>query len=141
MKKLFLGAMALSLLAVSCKKDDTPANVTPTKENLTGSYKLTAMTVQGNNVFDNANDNMNIYESCQRDDIYKLNADMTYQVVDAGTVCNPDGSYDGTDWELLANNQISLDGNTLTITSFDGKTLKVTGSQAGITMNSTYVKQ
>ncbi len=35
-------------------------------------------------------------EDCEKDDLIKLNADMTCNAVDAGTVCNPNGSENGT---------------------------------------------
>ena len=44
MKKVFLGLAIVALFVTSCKKDDAPANITPTVQNLTGSYKLSKVT-------------------------------------------------------------------------------------------------
>ncbi|HEU4469961.1 MAG TPA: lipocalin family protein [Flavisolibacter sp.] len=142
MKAIFSCLAAFVLLSsTSCKKDDDdPKPVTPTKENLTGSYKLTAATVAGVNIFNNSNESMNLYEACQRDDVYKLNADLSYQVADEGTQCSPSGSYTGT-WSFVNSTTIVLDGETATITSFDGKNLSVSSVQGGFTISSTFVKQ
>jgi len=141
MKKTILALSMLSLVFVSCKKDDKDEPVTPTKENLTGTYKMTAFTISsGGQSMDAFN---NLMEPCDRDDIYKLNADLTYNIVDAGTVCSPDNN-DVSTWSL-SGSTLTLDGDPGTIKSWNGKTLVVeatdNSSGTAVTYSSTFVKQ
>jgi hypothetical protein len=138
MKKTILALSLMSLVFVSCKKDDKDEPVTPTKENLTGSYKMTAFTVSntsGSLDFFNS-----VMEACDRDDVYKLNADMSYGVEDAGTVCSPDNNYTGGTWSITGTT-IDLDGETGTVKSWNGKTLVVEQVDAGTTYSQTFQKQ
>jgi hypothetical protein len=144
MKKTILALSMLSLVFVSCKKDDKDEPVTPTKENLTGSYKMTAATMaSGSSSIDVFNNDM-FTEACERDDIYKLNADLTYNVQDAGTTCSPTTAWTGT-WSLVSTTSIDIDGDVYTIKSWNGKTLvgEATDNSSGttITYTVTYVKQ
>lgn len=141
MKKVMLGFSVVALLATaSCKKDNNNTQVTPTKENLVGTYKMTAATMNNINVFNNSIESLNMFEACDRDDLYKLNADLTYEVIDAGTVCDPDNSYT-SEWDLTNSTTIVVDGEAGTINSFDGKTLVVSLNYGGTIAKSTYVKQ
>jgi hypothetical protein len=123
MKKVFLSLSVLVLLATACKKDkdeETAQNVTPTKENLTGSYKISKVEgIQGNQRQDVTNQ---VFEPCEIDDIYKLNADLTYQRVDAGQTCGNDVD---DSWEFISATSIKMEGVTYTIDKFDGKTLQL----------------
>lgn len=141
MKKVVCALSAMVLLATSCKKDNEEGPVTPTKENLTGSYKITKMQAGSGNQF------MDITaqdwaEECQKDDIHKLNVDNTYQSVDASTKCSPEGGESGT-WSLTNSTTIVIDGETLTIRSFDGKNLEVSYVEpfTSMTFVTTYQKQ
>ena len=99
----------LSLVFVSCKKDEDDEPVTPTKENLTGSYKMTAATMaSGGSSMDIFNNDM-FTEPCERDDIYKLNADLSFNVQDAGTVCSTTSVCTGS-WSLVNSTTINIDG-------------------------------
>jgi hypothetical protein len=141
MKKLLLGLSVIVLLTASCKKDKSETKtVTPTKENLTGKYKIIAATVNGVDVYNNSNASVNVFEACDRDDEYYLNTDLSYDVVDAGTQCSPDNNWTGT-WSLTNSTTIDLDGDVFTIKSFDGTTLVATYTDQGITYSATYVKQ
>lgn len=135
MKKLFLGAMALSLLSVSCSKKETEAAaITPTEQNLAGTYKLTAATMGNTNYFD-------MMDACMKDDVYKLNSDMTYERVDAGSVCNPDNGETG-DWDLIDSKTIEIGGVTQTIEFFNGTKLIASFDMGqGQVVKSTYMKQ
>ena len=121
MKKLVLGLLSLTLIATACKKskDSTPI----TKETITGTYKMTAakLTVSG---VPGSHDAFADMSDCQKDDLYKLNADYTFDYVDAGTICNPAGDF--SDVWSLSGNQLTLYGTTGTITKFDGSILEVT---------------
>lgn len=145
MKKTILALSVVALMFTACKKDeDAPANVTPTVTNLPGTYIITAATVSSGgtsvNVFNNSDASMNWFEACDRDDQYKLNANMSYDVVDAGTACSPDNSYSGT-WALPSSTSIDIDGNIGTIQSYNGKTLVVTEDYGGAIYTVTYQKQ
>lgn len=144
MKKTILALSVFTLLITACNKDeDTPANVTPTVSNLTGTYIITAASITSGgtsvNVFNNTNESMNYFEACDRDDQYKLNADMSFNVVDAGTACSPDNNYSGT-WALPSSTTIDIDGTVSTIKSFNGKTLVATEDYGGATYSVTYQK-
>jgi hypothetical protein len=137
MKKAIFALSVLTLVFASCKKDNKDEPVTPTKENLTGSYRLTAFTVTSGGSTLNL---FNMMDACQKDDIYKLNADNSYVVDDAGIVCSPSNEYTG-DWSLVNSTTINIDGDVGTIKSWNGKTLVVEGTDSGNTYSQTYVKQ
>jgi len=96
MKKTIFALSMVSLLFAACKKNDKEApDITPTIQNVAGSYKLAKITVKvGSNPEQDVTSSYQ--ETCERDDINKFNTDLTYNYIDAGTVCSPDGSYDGT---------------------------------------------
>jgi hypothetical protein len=148
MKKTILALSMLSLVFVSCKKDDKdPDPITPTKENLTASYKMTGMTWAGVNVFNNADENANFVEACERDDVYTLKADLTAERTDAGTQCSPASTATGS-WEFTSSNNTILisDLSTTmdiegTVKSWNGKTLVVEDNSAGFVISVTLQKQ
>ena len=147
MKKILLSLSVAALFATtSCKKDKETTNqsVTPTKENLVGTWKITAATVssggQNVNVFNNSNESINFFEPCERDDRYQLNADLTYAYIDAGTQCDPEGSYEGT-WNLVNATTMQVDGQDGTIKSFNGTSLVTEVDLGGSTFTVTYTKQ
>ena len=140
MKKSLLAFSAIALLFTACKKDkDEPAPVTPTVQNLAGSYKLVDVKVKSGSAAE-ASIYDQLWEPCQKDDIYTLKADMTYQIQDAGTACDPAGNYSDT-WALTNNTTIVVDSETLTIRKFDGKNLELTVDFMGSTEVFYYVKQ
>jgi hypothetical protein len=123
MKWALTALVCSSAILFSCKKDPvTPApDCSINQTNLSGAYKLTAITYQRNatapvvNYFD-------FMDACEKDDIITLKSNGTYQYNDAGTVCDPNGSNDGT-WSVTGNS-INSDGSINgTITSYDCKTL------------------
>jgi hypothetical protein len=144
MKKTILALSMLSLVFVSCSKDDKDEPVTPTKENLTGSYKMTALSMSSSQGSIDLFNNDMFTPACMRDDIYKLNADLTYNVQDAGTQCSPATTDSGT-WSLPSSTTINIDGDVYVIKSWNGKTLvaEQTDNSSGttVTYSSTYVKQ
>lgn len=140
MKKAILALSMLVVLA-SCKKDKNDDPITPTKENLTGTYKITAATItSGGSTVDVFNNDV-FFEACDRDDVYKLNADLSYDIQDAGVVCSPDNNYTGGTWALVNATSIDIDGDVYTIKSWNGKTLVGEFTDTGITGTVTYVKQ
>lgn len=142
-KWISLALVSIIVVAISCSKD-TSSNSNPsaiTKENIAGSYLLTAATgsipgLPPQNVYDSI-------PPCQRDDIYKLNLDYTMVYVDAGTKCSPPG--DSTSTWALNGNTIAIGGDTASIQSFNGKTLVVSKVVAflgiAVTTTDTFTKQ
>ena len=131
--------MTLALFATACKKSkDAPAI---TKDNLVGTYVVTAATMKVGS--SSEADMLGSLDDCQKDDQYKLNADDTYNIIDAGVQCSPTGEY--TDNWSLSGNQITIDGEVGTVTKFDGTNLEVTNeySDSGMTftLKTTYKKQ
>jgi hypothetical protein len=117
---LSLAGVIAILLAVSCKKSSSNSS-SITVQNLAGTYTLTALTVTipplpPQSIIDSV-------PTCQRDDEYKLNTDLTYDYIDAGTKCNPPG--DGTGVWSLSGNTITIDTTQSTIQKFDGRTLVI----------------
>jgi hypothetical protein len=121
MKKILLGLFSLSLLATACKKGkDAPA---PTKENLAGQYKLTAMIEKSPGMQD-----VDLYathtDACDKDNITELKTDGTYTYSDVGVVCEPADDNQGI-WSV-SGNTITFDEYPVTISKFDGSTLEIT---------------
>lgn len=139
MKKVFFALSALVVLATACGKDDEKA-VTPTKDNLVGSYKTTKLTMTSNGQTVDITNNDMFTESCERDDIIKLNSTGTYDVVDAGVQCDPTSDDSGT-WSLTNSTTLTLDGAPVTIKSFNGKTLEIEESYSGTVFNTILTKQ
>jgi hypothetical protein len=146
MKKTIVALSMLTVVFVSCKKDDKDEQIAPTIANLTGSYKVTAATAAGTNVFNNSNEGLNQFESCERDDVYTLNADLTAVRTDAGTQCDPVNNGAGT-WNLTNSTTISLTEvfSTVdvegTIKSWNGKTLVVEEDNGMYVVSVTLQKQ
>ena len=141
MKKLLFGLFSLTLLATACKKDkDAPAI---TKENIAGTYKLMSIKVSLNGSPEMDADDR---EVCEKDDLYKLNADNSFNYVDAGSICDPAGDFSAS-WQLSGSELSSEDFTDLngTVTSFDGTNLEVTlnGTEGDMTykIRSTFQKQ
>lgn len=142
MRKVLFAFSALVVLATSCKKDkDDDGPVTPTKENLVGSYKVTKVQAGSGTQFMDIT-SQDWAEACEKDDLHKLNADNTYQWVDAGVKCDPSEDYTDT-WSLTNSTTLVIDGETLTIRSFDGKNLEVSYLEPFTTLTyiTTYQKQ
>ncbi|MGG9962448.1 lipocalin family protein [Ferruginibacter sp. SUN106] len=122
--KWALTAIVCSTLFFSCKKDpvtppvpDCSINMT----NLSGAYKLTALQYKRDAAAPVVN-YLDFMDACEKDDIVTLKSNGTYHYNDAGTVCTPNGSNDGT-WSVNGNT-INSDGTVNgTISSYDCKTL------------------
>ena len=145
MKKLYLSLLTLFLFAFiafnSCKKDNE--TVPATKENLIGSYKLIQVTAKAEGIPEHSIYNEYLAE-CEKDDIYQLNGDFSYDHVDAGIKCDPAGD-ESSIWSLPLTNSIEIEGVVGTINKFDGKILVVlvTDNSGGFTytVTMTYSKQ
>lgn len=69
----------------SCKKDDDkrPADIMPTTANRVGTYTMVKATLM--NGSQETRVTSSFYKTYERDDQYKLNANMTVNYVSAGT--------------------------------------------------------
>ena len=136
MRNIFTGLALIGLITLSCKKNnDVSANVTPTKDNLVGTYKLSKITIRMG-----SSETPYPLGQCQADDLEQLNADMTYNPIDAGLSCNPSGSFNST-WALNSSTAITIDATDYIIEKFDGKNLQLTHVVSGQTAVAYFVKQ
>jgi len=139
MRKSILALSLLALLSSCDKDDDDNKEITPTVANLSGSYKITAATANIGGTSINLLSNEAYFENCEKDDLYLLNSNLSYEIKDQGTKCSPSGDYVGT-WSLNGN-KINIDGDEATIKSWNGKTLVGEAGDAMGTVTITYTKQ
>lgn len=106
-----------TFLFFSCNKPKNDCTVTT--QSISGSYKITAATYKANAGAAEI-DNFNILfpDPCQRDDVYTFNAAGTYQIADVGMICTTPGNDNGT-WSVTGPTVIVIDGEPVTIESFD----------------------
>ncbi len=134
-------AVCAVLLFMSCKKDDTPPAIT--KENLSGTYKLTAYTATSPITGSEVIDLYNMMLPCQKDNLVTLKTDLTATYTDAGVKCDPAEDASGT-WNVKGKT-FTLDEEEATIEKFDGNTLilSASGTESGIpfTYTTTFTKQ
>lgn len=144
-KNLFL-LIFIAVLFTGCSKSDDTQDPVPGCElnaaNIAGTYKVTAIRYKINSGTPEL-DAYSIYlEDCQKDDLYVLNNNGTLNYNDAGTQCNPPGSYTNT-W-TLAGNVLTINGRSFTITSFNCATATGTTENlvsAGDKATFTFTKQ
>jgi hypothetical protein len=109
------------LTVISCQKEEN-LNTEITVASLSGTYGLTALTwTYGGTTY-------NIYDSldaCDRDNLTKLNTDMSLNFIDAGIVCSPPTDDNG-EWSL-SGDSLYFDNLAVKIESFDGTTLVLSG--------------
>jgi hypothetical protein len=120
--KRTLMVMASSIVFFACKKEkDNTSGCSVTMENLSGAYKLTALQYMASA---NAapSDYLAYMDDCEKDDILNLRNNGTYKEDDAGTVCDPIKTAEGS-WQLHGNTLTSDGTLNGTIASFDCKTL------------------
>jgi hypothetical protein len=139
-----IAVIGIIIFAGACSKDNSGGNSSSiTVANLAGSYKLTAATANAFGITINALDSL---PACQKDDIYKLNSNLSFNYIDTGTVCNPSGSYTDT-WNIIGTTKIVIGSDTGNIQSFNGTVLVVTsnvtipGLPGPVTTTDTFTKQ
>ena len=122
-----IGIVATLVFASSCRKKDRldwNNNITPTIENLQGIYAIKGARWGDLNVFDNSFPDANAVRPCDKDDIYRLNADFSFKVSDIGIVCSPTNNETGT-WSLIDSKTLRLNNDIGTIYYFDGTKLVI----------------
>lgn len=135
MKKILLLATFGIFVMSSCNKDDDNCETNVTT--VSGTYKLTSLKYKASGQPEV--DLFAFMDACEKDDLTVLNANGTYAYQDAGTACDPNGSFSGT-WSL-SGSTITVDGDTGTLQSFDCSTLVFYVEDAGDRLTFTYVKQ
>lgn len=145
MKKLLLGVFALSLIAVSCKKDEDDA---PTKAQLltNGSSK----TWKIDKVFIDGNDLSSLLEPCDLDDNFIFRSDFTYEENEGETKCDSaDAQIGDTGVWAFADNETKLisvstgetEPDTVTITTLTESNFKISSVEDGQTQELWLVKK
>jgi hypothetical protein len=121
MKKLLFSAAIAALALASCKKSNGDEAKAITKENIIGTFKVTAFTYTLNGV---PGDGLKEMEACEKDDLHIFKAGDVYEYADAGTKCDPDGSYLST-WSLVGD-QMNADGESGKITLLTATKMETT---------------
>jgi hypothetical protein len=123
MKKVMFGLFSLSMLVTACKKEDN--DCPKTQAELAGTYKLSLVElVSGTTAVPITDDYL---EACEKDDELILNANGTFNFLDAGIACDPTSSETGT-WQVNSNGTFTINDEILTledavIAKFDCKNL------------------
>lgn len=141
MKKLIV-LLLLLMVIFSCKKNkDKNPSCSTDAASISGSYKITAYTYKASTSSPEIDYYSTIFpDACDRDNVLTFNANGTYQLIDAGVACSPPGNDNGT-WALAGTTTMQIDGDAVTIESFDCKKLifvnadtQTTGDQLKITL-------
>lgn len=125
MKKVTTAFTLVALLTsgalFSCNKNPDVPTCEITVTNLSGSYKLSALQYKSSASAAPV-DYLATMDDCEKDNILILKSDGSYHSDDAGTVCSPSESGDGT-WQLKGNTLTSDGTLNGIIDSYDCKTL------------------
>ena len=116
MKKI-ISIILLCAFFTSCKKEQ---NKTCNQDmaGISGTYKITAVTYKAStSAADQDYYTQFFTDACQRDDLFVLNANGTFTLMDAGVKCSPAGDDTGT-WNVDGNTG-NINGSVITIQSFD----------------------
>ncbi|MEO6405744.1 MAG: lipocalin family protein [Ferruginibacter sp.] len=137
MKKL-LGLIAFSgILFSSCKKDN---NCDLNSASVAGSYKITSLKYKQTPSSPEV-DLYNSLSACEKDDIYIFDSNGSFNYQDAGTICNPSGSYNSS-WSL-SGNTLTYDGDAYNVSSFNCSNMSLTGNSlfvSGDVATATFVR-
>jgi hypothetical protein len=123
MKQIIFLSILTVLFFTACEKDDDTPSCTTNTASIAGPYKITAVTYKASaSSAEMDYFNMLFPDACERDDVYTFQTNSTYQIKDAGVVCTPNGDDNGT-WSFVSANSMIIDGDQVTLESFDCKTL------------------
>jgi len=137
MRKMMLAFSFLAIFSCKKKKDEDKGTTTPSRDQLVGTYKQTGHTINGGNVFTAGG----LYEACDMDDTYTLNANNTYNITDAGTTCSPSNTGTGT-WSISGSTFV-MDSDTMQVVNYQNGTLTLnqTISFGGMNMTNVFTYQ
>ena len=137
MRKLPIPFLVALFFLVSCKKENKTCDLNAS--NITGSYKVTAYTYQPD-ASSPPEDFLATTETCKRDDVLTFNDNGTTTHTDAGVKCFP--SQDDTGAWSLNGDVLTVDGDALTISTFNCSTMVLTQTGLpGETINVTFIRQ
>lgn len=107
------------------RQDDSnpPVICTLSDAALAGKYKISTVKYKVNSSTPEVDGKSILFESCQLDDTYTFKANHSLEYADAGTICEPNGSYTST-WSL-AGNILNLDGSNLKVEAFSCNSLTI----------------
>ena len=127
MKQITLLAALTIMIVTACSKDPKPPACETNSTSVAGAYKITAVKYKSSASASEV-DYMNVLfpDACDRDNIYTFNANGTYIIKDAGTVCSPNGDDNGT-WSLSGSTMV-IDGDPTALEKFDCKDLVIMNS-------------
>jgi hypothetical protein len=124
MKKSLM-IVSAAIVLFSCKKEDSGCS--KNVANISGTYKIVSVKEQVSATAPETDiTNEWFSEPCEKDNLYILKSDGTFEYNDAGIVCDPSDSYTGT-WSLNGN-MLDIDGDNADITSFDCHSLIITST-------------
>lgn len=139
-QKYFFIALFLIILIVEfgCQKEVNEKLSTPiTVNSLSGTYGLTALTWTYGGSAHNIYDSL---DACEKDNLVKLNTDLTINYIDAGIAYVPPENDIGI-WSLVGDS-LYFDTQSSKIQSFDGTILVLMGSpNAGISATTTLTRK
>lgn len=142
MKKVLIAFSVVAFVAACKKSEDnnTPTNLTVTKANIAGTYKVTAATFtpDGTTVDVDVFSDTSIYKTCKKDDLLKFDTASYYTYTDAGVVCSPNGSTAPSLYSLSAN-VLTYAGKDYTVASLTSAQLIITRRDS-IPYNGSYFK-
>jgi len=143
MKKIIFLTIISVLFITACDKSDPEPVCKTDATSISGSYRITAATYKADPSSAEADYYSILFpDACQTDDVYTFQTNGAYQLMDAGTVCYPSGDDDGT-WSVNGNSMV-VDGESMSIESFDCKTLIIFGNDlltSGDKLRLTFTKQ
>ena len=124
MRKTLL--LPILLFVLSCNKSGDE-NCTTSAASLAGSYKVIASKYKQTPAA-MEEDLYAAMEACEKDDVITLKTNGTYEAKDLGAVCSPSNDDSGT-WSYSGSG-LMLDGEPVTVKSFNCKTLVLVTSNA-----------
>jgi hypothetical protein len=117
MKKSILLSFVFTAILLFCKKEKSASNNCSTNvSSIAGCYKTVSVKYKANSS-SSEQDLFAILNTCEKDDIIKLNTNVTAEYINAGTACSPNGS-DTSNWTLNGNT-ITMDGTAGSILLFN----------------------
>jgi hypothetical protein len=130
MKKLLFILLSAFILC-SCKKDKDESACSSTATSIAGAYRITAITYKASATSPEMDYYNSVFpDACDRDDVMSFNINGTYLLTDAGIVCSPPNTDNGS-WSV-AGNTMTIDGDPATIESYNCQTLVVVHSDVQV---------
>ncbi len=124
--KRTIAFLFLVTVFVSCNKDKNE-NCSLSVNAVAGNHKISAVRYKATPSSAEVDYYTTLYtEPCERDDVFTFNSNGTYVFTDAGIVCTPSNSDNGT-WSL-SGNTVTIDGDAANVDNFNCTTLTVSMS-------------